>query len=108
MKTILILAGILVLATIPVVAQDTYTEATVLHANEAQSVICDSGAHVVFYHPTLIDGVSPDMHKLVVECPATTQGIIWIEGQPVSPLAAPTRANSELSVYLPLIGGFDE
>lgn len=107
MKTIFIFAGLLMLAAIPVTAQDTFTEATVLHANEAHSVICDSGAHVVFYHPTLTDGVSPDMRKLVVECPATAQGIIWVEGRPVSPLALPTRADSKQSIYLPLIGGFE-
>lgn len=84
--------------------QSAYTTVTVLEADESNYVVCASGSDVTYYHPLRADG-APDMRKLVVECPVLAPGIIWAEGQPVSPLAQPAQAGNEQStIYLPLIG----
>ena len=91
-----------VLATLPATAQDSSTKTTVLMVNESNLVVCASGANVTFRHPTLADGVSPDLRKLVVECPALPQGTIWIEEQPVSPIGEAVRSGNG-KIYIPFI-----
>lgn len=65
-------------------SQSAYTTVTVLDVAESNYVICASGADVTYHFPLRADG-SPDTRKLVVECPATVQGPIWIEERPILP-----------------------